>query len=88
MKRTQIYLDEEQDARLAREAQSAGRTKSDLIREAVDRYFDERLVRPDEWKQAFRDAFGAAPSLPADYVERLREADVRRQEELERRWRS
>ncbi|HSH62251.1 MAG TPA: CopG family transcriptional regulator [Acidimicrobiales bacterium] len=37
MKRTQIYLDEELDQRLAARAAETGRTKSDLIREAIDR---------------------------------------------------
>jgi hypothetical protein len=34
VRRTQIYLDEEQDRRLAERARATGRTKSDLIREA------------------------------------------------------
>lgn len=89
MKRTQIYLDEEQDARLAQEAQSAGRTKSDLIREAIDDYLRTRRRPLEHYKQAMRDAFGAAPYLPdgLTYVQELREVERTREQELERRWR-
>lgn len=36
VKRTQIYLSEQQDRELQRRATKSGRTKSDLIREAID----------------------------------------------------
>jgi predicted DNA-binding protein len=38
MKRTQIYLEADQDRRLASRARAAGATKSTLIREAIDSY--------------------------------------------------
>jgi predicted transcriptional regulator len=88
MRRTQIYLGEEQDRRLAERARATGRTKSDLIREAVDRLLDAPLTEEEElarFRAAAGAAFGIAPYLedgPA-YVRRLRGADRRRQERLE-----
>ncbi len=88
MKRTQIYLDESQDARLARRARAAGTTKSDLIREAIDAY----LAGPaDEGAQllafraAVRAAAGTASRLPSGrrYVDEIRQADAERERELE-----
>lgn len=94
MKRTQIYLDEEQSARLAACAARTKRTRSDIIREAVDAY----LAQADEAKAAklarFREAvrFVAehpSPDLPSgvEYVAEIRRADTARDELLERRWR-
>ena len=91
MRRTQIYLDEEQDRRLAEHARATGRTKSDLIREAVDRLLDtpvteeERLAR---FRAAVDAAFGIAPYLEdgATYVREFRERDRLRAERLERDW--
>ena len=91
MKRTQIYLDEDQDRRLSRRAKASGSTKSTLIREAIDRYLDaptpeaQRLAR---FREAL-DAIAARPirSLPdgKTYVETIRSADERRQGELDAR---
>ena len=91
MRRTQIYLDEEQDRRLAERARATGRTKSDLIREAVDRLLDEPLGEDEElarFRAAAQAAFGIAPYLEdgATYVRKLRDGDRRRQERLERDW--
>jgi predicted DNA-binding protein len=91
MRRTQIYLDENQDRRLAEHALATGRTKSDLIREAVDRLLDEPLSEEAElarFRAAADAAFGVAPYLEdgATYVRKLRDNDRRRQEHLERRW--
>lgn len=90
VKRTQIYLDETQERRLAGRASAAGVTKSRLIREAVDAYLDgpEDQARQLE---AFRAAVQELAKDPLDlpdgrtYVEQLRAADVRRQQELDRR---
>jgi predicted DNA-binding protein len=38
--RTQIYLADEQQSRLSERARRSGRTRSDLIREAIDRYLE------------------------------------------------
>ncbi len=90
MKRTQIYLDEEHDRRLAVRARSAGVTKSTLIREALAEYLDPasdheaRLVRFG----AALDEMARTPAhLPRgrEYVERLRTADRARDEALDER---
>ncbi len=92
MQRTQIYLDEAQSQALERRAGAAGRTKSALIREAIDDY----LAQPaDEdaglrrLRDAVAEASGVAPYLPRgqDYVEAQRGRGAKRQRELERRWR-
>lgn len=90
MKRTQIYVDEEQDESLTKRAAAAGVTKSTLIREAIDAYLkgrpDERL-HLDRFRAAVRAAAGSVDHLPdgKSYVEALRALDLRRQEEIERR---
>ena len=90
VERTQIYLTEEQQLELARRVTASGRTKSDLIREALDAYL-ETEESDEEWRKQWLEAidaiYGIAPYLPETYVEDLRALDVRRQEELERRWR-
>jgi predicted DNA-binding protein len=87
MRRTQIYLDEAHDRALTERAQAAGRTKSELIREAIDRYLSpndgaaEATVR---FRNAVAAAAGVAPHLPsgAEYVDAVREGDERRESEL------
>ena len=91
VRRTQIYLDEEQDRRLVERARATGRTKSDLIREAVDRFLDAPLTEEEElarFRAAAGAAFGIAPYLEdgVTYVRKLRENDRRRQERLEELW--
>lgn len=93
VKRTQIYLDEAQDERLARRAAALDSTKSALIRRAIDDFLEkpedeaERLAR---FREAVLAIAGTAPYLPSgkEYVESLRKADRLRDEELERRRRS
>ena len=90
VKRTQIYLDEEHDRRLAVRARSAGVTKSTLIREALAEYLD-----PASDHEARMARFGAAldemartpAQLPPgrEYVETLRAADRVRDEALDER---
>jgi predicted DNA-binding protein len=93
VKRTQIYLDEAQDRDLAKRAAAEGRTKSDLIREALDRYLQGSAEAKEARMQRFRAAVdvaaGIAPYLPdgATYVRDLRERDLIRQREMEQRWR-
>ena len=62
VKRTQIYLDEDQDRRLERRAAAAGVTKSALIRSAIDRFLS-RDPKPDELKDALEETFGALPGI-------------------------
>lgn len=88
MKRTQIYLDVEQDRKLAQRAVACGTTKSDLIRQAVTMLLDEggrEARRLERFRAALR-AVAAGPliDLPPgeDYVETVRAADAARLEEL------
>ena len=88
MKRTQIYLDLDQDRRLANRARPAGVTKSTLIREAIETY----LAAPeDAGLGEFRsvlDQLAARPLRLRDgalYVEELRAHDVARLDELDER---
>ena len=77
MERTQIYLTKAQAAALDREAHRTGRTRSHLIRDAID----ERYVAPgarDGLREALDQAFGAwhgRRETGEAYVERLRRAD-------------
>jgi len=94
VKRTQIYLEAEQTQRLDRTASANGMTRSELIRDAVDDYLarheeEDETARLARFKRAVHDTAGIAPHLPSgkQYVEELREADRRRDDELERRWR-
>jgi len=89
MKRTQIYLEADQDRRLAARASGNGVTKSTLIREAIETY----LATPDHADQLaqFRAAIEAVADAPAQlpdgasYVETIRSADAARQAELDER---
>jgi len=45
MRRTQIYLDDDQDRRLAARARADGTTKSALIRAAIDQFLTRRSRR-------------------------------------------
>jgi predicted transcriptional regulator len=47
MRRTQIYLDEDQDRRLRARARADGTTKSAVIREAIDQFLKCRSRRAD-----------------------------------------
>lgn len=90
VERTQIYLTEEEQRALEARAFATGRTKSDLIREAIDAYLDLGEVHEEtmrRWREAVRAAAGIAPYLPETYVEDLRAVDREHQRELERRWR-
>lgn len=86
MKRTQIYLERDQDARLGDRARASGMTKSTLIREAIEEY----LAKPDEDARvaelrAVLDELARKPlPLPdgAAYVDALREADASRDGEI------
>lgn len=91
MKRTQIYLEDEQDRWLGERAAETGRTKSDLIREAIDRASgrprltdDDRVAR---WRDAVAATAGVAPALApgVEYVARFRAADVDRDQVIDQR---
>lgn len=93
MRRTQIYLDEEGDRRLAERAVASGRTKSALIREAIDRFLNgtatDELQALTRFRAAVRNASGAVPRLPAgsDYAREMRAGDRERETMLESHWR-
>jgi predicted transcriptional regulator len=89
MRRTQIYLDDDQAEQLGRRARASGVTKSTVIREAIASY----LSTPDEADELarFQAALDAAGERPIDlpdgqrYVEALRAEDLDRDAELEAR---
>ena len=90
MRRTQIYLAEEQSARLDERARATGVTRSTVIRQAIDEYLAANGNAGDEWRarwrEAVRETAGIAPRLEEGeaYVERTRVADLERLRELER----
>jgi metal-responsive CopG/Arc/MetJ family transcriptional regulator len=89
MNRTQIYLDEEQTARLDRRAAAEGTSRSLVIRRAVDRYLSEEEQAASAWKAQWQEAIektaGIAPHLEegAEYIEELRRRDAERLSHLE-----
>lgn len=90
MRRTQIYLDDEQDRLLGIRAEALGTTKSAVIRDAVDAFLERGPSVGSELQRlraAVAQAGGIAPTLPSgeDYVEDLRAADRDRERELDAR---
>jgi predicted DNA-binding protein len=90
MHRTQIYLADEQERALADRARQVGRTKSALIREAIDSYLVPEASKRsalERLQAAVAGASGCAAYLPAGerYVEELRAADRERALELDQR---
>jgi hypothetical protein len=91
VRRTQIYLEDQQARALARRARTRGVTASHMIREAIDEY----LAQPEDpsarelarFRTAIDAAFGSAPELEAGsiYVHRLRRTDAGRARDLEAR---
>ena len=76
MRRTQIYLTEEQGRVLVSRSQATGRTVSELIRAAIDdMYAGGRRMSRDERVRIARQtagAWAASDERGADYVERIR----------------
>lgn len=62
VKRTQIYLSEEQEARLDQRARAIGVTRSALIRAAVDAFL-ARDTPSNDLDDALSDTVGALPNL-------------------------
>lgn len=90
MNRTQIYLDDEQTARLDERAAAEGTSRSMLIRRAVDIYLSQEeqdaVVWKEQWRRALEGTAGIASSLEdgADYVEDVRRPDAERLDDLAR----
>jgi len=90
-RRTQIYLDEEQTAKLDERAAAEGTTRSTLIRRAIDAYFAQELQDAAAWRKQWQEAVaetaGIAPHLEdgVEYVDKLRRAEAERFKELWRR---
>jgi len=84
MHRTQIYLDDEQTARLDQRAAAEGASRSTLIRRAVDEYLtqEERDAATwrAQWKRAVEETAGIASHLEqgSEYVESVRRRDAKR----------
>lgn len=90
MKRTQIYLEEGQDAELAKRASSAGVTKSTIIRHAIDTFLDgpaDNAARIARFRSALIELADSPLRLRdgKSTVEELRALDRRRQEALNER---
>lgn len=89
MRRTQIYLDDEQTARLDERAVADGVSRSTLIRRAIDDLLSADEHDPEEWRSrwlaALASSEGVAPGLAdgAAYVDALRTADAHRLREWE-----
>jgi metal-responsive CopG/Arc/MetJ family transcriptional regulator len=87
-RRTQIYLDEGQTAKLDERAAAEGTTRSTLIRRAIDAYLAQELQDAaswrEQWQEAVAETAGIAPYLEdgVEYVDKLRRAEAERSEEL------
>lgn len=90
MHRTQIYLDDEQTARLDQRAAAEGASRSMLIRRAVDVYLTQEERDAATWRTQWRKAVQASAGVAShleegfEYVERVRHQDTRRLSELDR----
>lgn len=90
VKRTQIYLDEEQDARLGQRATAAGTTKSALIRQAITDFLsgpDADVVALGRFRAALDEIEAQPIPLPdgAAYTESVRARELLRQADLQAR---
>jgi Arc/MetJ-type ribon-helix-helix transcriptional regulator len=86
VRRTQIYLDERQSALLDARAVQEGRTRSDLIRAAVDAFLesDDEQARLQRFREAVFAAAGAAPDFDLDGLEAMKEAGRQRLDAIAR----
>jgi hypothetical protein len=91
VRRTQIYLEEQQAGALVRRARARGVTASHVIREAIDEYLaqpeDESERELARFRAALDETFGSAAGLEPGsvYTRRLRRADAERARDLDAR---
>lgn len=91
VRRTQVYIGEEQDAMLDARARATQTTKSALIRDAIDAFLSDNASSEssavERMRAALDGAGGVAVDLPSgtEYVEALRAADADRAARLDRR---
>jgi predicted transcriptional regulator len=84
MRRTQIYLDQDQAARLDERAAAEGTSRSTVIRRAVDAYLEQEdrdtAAWQAQWRKALEGSAGVAPYLGegGKYVEDIRRTDAER----------
>jgi predicted DNA-binding protein len=73
MQRTQIYLSESDIARLDRQSELTGRSRSRLIRDAIERAYPERSSQ-EEFERVLREVAGSwkVPFTGAEYVDAIR----------------
>lgn len=89
MRRTQIYLDDEQARRLDRWAASRGTTRSKVIRLAIDEYLMQGDQDASSWRAQWQKAVNSSAGLAsyldtgATYVESIRSGDAARLAERE-----
>jgi hypothetical protein len=81
-RRTQIYLDEKQTAKLDKRAAAEGTTRS------IDAYLAQELQDAaawrEQWQEAVAETSGIAPHLEegAEYIDNLRRAEAERSKEI------
>lgn len=91
MRRTQIYLGDEQNAMLDARARATGTTKSALVRDAIDAFLSDdagsAAFGMTRMRAALVGAAGIATHLPsgAQYVEGIRAGDADRAARLDQR---
>ncbi len=88
MHRTQVYLTKSEIARLDLEADRTGRTRSSLIRDAINRTYAHQ-TDIEEFERALHEAAGAwkgAPFTGQEYVEAIRTRGFGALEELWPEW--
>jgi predicted transcriptional regulator len=90
VRRTQIYLDPEQSERIGELALAEGRTRSDVIREAVDKYLasaDTEQSRLARLKRVIAEIANHPVSLiDEEALADFREANRRHEEMIWKRW--
>lgn len=70
MRRTSIYLDDDTDARLKREARRRGASMADLVREAVRSYLPDEPRQPPG-KGAFKSGHSKTAERAEDVLDEL-----------------